>query len=190
MESGTPGLKATDSGWMNRALAKPAGQAFAGARRGAGAGAAAHLARQRSRPWRCRASPASRCATPQAAAASSSRCTRRRKDPVLQAAPAARRSKPWRCCKAIQKQPYTPAAGADYPRGRFGESLQQIAQLIKADVGMEMAFADIGGWDHHVNEVGQRASEGQLANLLRELRPGAGRLLDGHGRPHGATWRW
>ena len=37
--------------------------------------------------------------------------------------------------QSIQKQPYTPAAGADYPRGRFGDSLQQIAQLIKADVG-------------------------------------------------------
>jgi uncharacterized protein (DUF1501 family) len=70
--------------------------------------------------------------------------------------------------QAIQKQPYTPTAGAEYPRGRFGDSLRQIAQLIKAEVGVEMAFADIGGWDHHVNEIGQRASEGQLANLLRE----------------------
>jgi uncharacterized protein (DUF1501 family) len=71
--------------------------------------------------------------------------------------------------QSIQKQAYVPAAGADYPRGRFGDSLRQIAQLIKADVGMEMAFADIGGWDHHVNEMGQRASEGQLPNLLREF---------------------
>jgi len=70
--------------------------------------------------------------------------------------------------QAIQRQPYTPADGANYPRGRFGDSMRQIAQLIKADVGMEMAFADIGGWDHHVNELGQRASEGQLAVLLRE----------------------
>jgi uncharacterized protein (DUF1501 family) len=70
--------------------------------------------------------------------------------------------------QAIQRQPYTPAAGADYPRGRFGQSLQQIAQLIKSDVGVEMAFADIGGWDHHVNELGPRPSEGVLANLLRE----------------------
>ena len=46
--------------------------------------------------------------------------------------------------------------------------MQQIAQLIKSDVGLEMAFADIGGWDHHVNELGPRASEGALANLLRE----------------------
>ena len=57
--------------------------------------------------------------------------------------------------QSIQKQPYTPAAGAAYPRGRFGDSLRQIAQLIKADVGVEMAFADIGGWDHHVNEMGR-----------------------------------
>ena len=59
-------------------------------------------------------------------------------------------------------------AGADYPRGRFGQSLQQVAQLIKGDVGVEMAFADIGGWDHHVNELGARPSEGALPNLLRE----------------------
>jgi uncharacterized protein (DUF1501 family) len=71
--------------------------------------------------------------------------------------------------QSIRKQPYTPAGGAQYPRGRFGDSLRQIAQLIKADAGVEMAFADIGGWDHHVNELGQRASEGQLANLLREF---------------------
>ena len=69
--------------------------------------------------------------------------------------------------QSVQKQPYAPAA--EYPRGRLGDSLKQIAQLIKADVGMEMAFADVGGWDHHVNELGQRASEGQLANLLRDF---------------------
>ncbi len=57
--------------------------------------------------------------------------------------------------QAIQKQPYTPAGGAKYPSGRFGQSLQQIARLIKAEVGLEVAFADIGGWDTHVNEAGQ-----------------------------------
>jgi hypothetical protein len=69
--------------------------------------------------------------------------------------------------QSIQKQPYTPAPARIIPRGRLGDSLKQIAQLIKADVGMEMAFADIGNWDHHVNEVGQRAFRGQLADLLR-----------------------
>jgi uncharacterized protein (DUF1501 family) len=62
----------------------------------------------------------------------------------------------------VQKQTYRPAEGAEYPGGRFGQSLRQIAQLIKSDVGLEMAFADIGGWDHHVNEAPQ------LGNLLRD----------------------
>ena len=71
--------------------------------------------------------------------------------------------------QSIQKQRYEPAAGANYPKGRFGDCLRQIAQLIKADVGLEMAFADVGGWDHHVNEVGARASEGQLAARLTDF---------------------
>jgi hypothetical protein len=81
-------------------------------------------------------------------------------------------------------QPDQHGAGADYPRGRFGQSLRQIAQLIKSDVGVEMAFADIGGGDHHVNELGPRPSEGVLANLLREYGQALKRLLEGHGRPH------
>jgi uncharacterized protein (DUF1501 family) len=70
------------------------------------------------------------------------------------------------------RRPYTPAAGACYPRGRFGESLRRIAQSIKSDVGVEMAWADIGGWDHHVNQAGRRPSEGALADLLREYGQG------------------
>ena len=68
--------------------------------------------------------------------------------------------------EASQKQPYAPANGAKYPNGRLGSSLQQIARLIKADVGMEVAFTDVGGWDTHVNEVGATPVQGQLANLL------------------------
>jgi uncharacterized protein (DUF1501 family) len=56
--------------------------------------------------------------------------------------------------------------GAAYPRGRLGESLQQIAQLIKAGLGLEIAFADMGGWDTHVN---QGNDQGQLALRLTEL---------------------
>jgi uncharacterized protein (DUF1501 family) len=59
-----------------------------------------------------------------------------------------------------------PANGAEYPRGRFGESLRQIAQLVRADVGLRIAFADVEGWDTH---VAQGAEQGQLANRLREL---------------------
>ena len=68
--------------------------------------------------------------------------------------------------KAADPGKYTPAPGANYPRGRFGDSLRQLAQLIKANLGVQAAFADIGGWDHHVNEG---ATEGQLANVLTDF---------------------
>jgi uncharacterized protein (DUF1501 family) len=61
---------------------------------------------------------------------------------------------------------YTAAPGANYPKGRFGDSLRQLAQLIKANLGVQVAFADIGGWDNHVNEG---ATEGQLANVLSDF---------------------
>jgi uncharacterized protein (DUF1501 family) len=68
--------------------------------------------------------------------------------------------------RAANPKQYAPAGGADYPRTQFGQRLMQIAQLIKADVGLEIAFADIGGWDTHVN---QGAANGQLANRLDEF---------------------
>ncbi|MGA8596408.1 MAG: DUF1501 domain-containing protein [Bryobacteraceae bacterium] len=71
--------------------------------------------------------------------------------------------------QSIQKTPYVPANGAQYPNGKLGQSLQQIARLIKSNVGLEVAFTDVGGWDTHVQEMGQRASVGQLPNLLREF---------------------
>ena len=60
----------------------------------------------------------------------------------------------------------TPANGADYPRGRFGEALRQIAQLVRGEVGLQIAFAEVEGWDTH---VGQGAEQGQLSNRLREF---------------------
>ncbi len=68
--------------------------------------------------------------------------------------------------KSADPSKYKPAAGADYPRGRFGDSLRQLAQLIKANVGVQVAFADIGGWDHHVNEG---STQGQIANVLNDF---------------------
>ncbi len=68
--------------------------------------------------------------------------------------------------QSIQKQTYVPANGANYGNGAFGKSLQQIAQLIKSNVGVEVAFADIGGWDTHVNETAGQPTNGQLANNL------------------------
>ncbi len=70
---------------------------------------------------------------------------------------------------------YRPAAGVQYPPGNFGRSLQQIAQLIKAGVGVEVAFADIGGWDTHQAQGGM---QGQLANRFSELGRGIRALYD------------
>jgi uncharacterized protein (DUF1501 family) len=70
---------------------------------------------------------------------------------------------------------YRPAAGVEYPAGDFGRSLRQVAQLIKAGVGVEIAFVDIGGWDTHNNQGGE---QGQLANRFRELSRGVRALYD------------
>ncbi|HXV81480.1 MAG TPA: DUF1501 domain-containing protein [Candidatus Binatia bacterium] len=59
-----------------------------------------------------------------------------------------------------------PPSTASYPAGRFPVGLKQIARLIKADVGLEIAFTEIEGWDTHVAEGG---ATGQLANRLKEL---------------------
>ncbi|MGC2331758.1 MAG: DUF1501 domain-containing protein [Candidatus Acidiferrales bacterium] len=71
--------------------------------------------------------------------------------------------------KKINPDAYQPENGAQYPTSRFGKSLMEIAELFKADVGLEVAFLDSGGWDHHVNEGGV---QGQLSNLLRDLGQG------------------
>ncbi|HXX71044.1 MAG TPA: DUF1501 domain-containing protein [Candidatus Acidoferrum sp.] len=71
--------------------------------------------------------------------------------------------------KKIHPESYQPENGADYPTSRFGKSLMEIAELFKADIGLEVAFLDSGGWDHHVNEGG---TQGQLSNLLRDLGQG------------------
>ena len=68
--------------------------------------------------------------------------------------------------KAANPQKYAPQNGAEYPRSQFGQRLLQIAQLVKADVGLEIAFADVGGWDTHVN---QGAATGQLAQRLDDF---------------------
>ncbi|HEU4453243.1 MAG TPA: DUF1501 domain-containing protein [Longimicrobium sp.] len=74
---------------------------------------------------------------------------------------------------------YQPAAGVRYPAGDFGRSLRQIAQLVKADVGVEIAFADLGGWDTHVAQGGE---QGQLARRLGEMAEGIRALHDDLGR--------
>jgi uncharacterized protein (DUF1501 family) len=77
--------------------------------------------------------------------------------------------------RGIEPTRYRPAAGVEYPPGNFGRSLQQVAQLIKADVGVEIAFADIGGWDTHQAQGG---TDGQLSRRFAELARGIRALYD------------
>jgi uncharacterized protein (DUF1501 family) len=165
MESGTPGIKATDDGWMNRALPKEPGKVSPV--RAIALGSVLPRSMQGSKPAIALQSlDAFQVRNPQAAR-EFRQLYLQSADPVLQAT-GRETFEAVAMLQSVQKQSYQPAGGAEYPRGRFGDSLRQVAQLIKSDVGVEMAFADIGGWDHHVNELGQRASEGQLATLLRE----------------------
>jgi uncharacterized protein (DUF1501 family) len=80
-----------------------------------------------------------------------------------------------RILKSINPTQYAPEAGVRYPNGNFGRSMQQIAQLIKSGVGVEIAFADLGGWDTHQNEGGVT---GQLATRLTEFAGGIRALYD------------
>ncbi|HUL74845.1 MAG TPA: DUF1501 domain-containing protein [Vicinamibacterales bacterium] len=64
---------------------------------------------------------------------------------------------------------YAPANGADYPRSGFGDAMRQIAQLVKSDLGLEVAFTELSGWDTHVQ---QGNSTGQLANRLDDFAKG------------------
>ena len=68
--------------------------------------------------------------------------------------------------RKIDTSKLPPENGADYPKNPIGQRLQQIGVMIKANIGVEVMFLDCGGWDNHVNEGG---AQGQLANLLRDL---------------------
>jgi uncharacterized protein (DUF1501 family) len=81
--------------------------------------------------------------------------------------------------KKVNPSQYQPENGAQYPRGTFGNSLLQVAQLIKAGVGLEIAFTDIGGWDTHVNEGSAR---GQLSLRLTEFSAGINALVQDLGQ--------
>ncbi len=68
--------------------------------------------------------------------------------------------------KKIDMSKYPSENGADYPKSPLGQRLQQVAVMLKAKIGTEVVFVDCGGWDNHVNEGGV---QGQLSNLLKDL---------------------
>ncbi len=188
MESGTPGVKATTSGWLNRVLRARCPDCEQGARLApAASGAPAWLGAGQS-PLRAVAidaqMPLSLRGPAPAVAIANLAAFRVGYGPA--AAPAAQAFQAMyesssdallepagrdtfaalRIVRQLDPKKYRPASGAHYPRQGLGASLRQIAQLIKADVGVEVAYADVGGWDNHVAEGG---AEGQLAARLREF---------------------
>ena len=168
MESGTPGLKSTPDGWLNRALgALPASKsAFRAVSLGpslprALSGSEAAVAVNNVADFRV--GGRSQNAAP--ATNSFEAMYEQSVDTVLHGT-GKDTFEAVKMLKSADPAHYKPAPGADYPRGRFGDSLKQLAQLIKANLGVQVAFADIGGWDHHVNEGG---AQGQIANIAGEF---------------------
>ena len=166
MESGTPGVKSTDDGWMNRHLrchpdprATPfRAVALTPTLPRSLAGPAAAVAMENIRNFDLR-SPAK----------SGEGFEQMYEDLMAKDVLHGTGRETFEAIAFLKKarpEQYSPAAGAVYPRGRYGDSLKQIAQLLKADVGLEVAFTEIGGWDHHAAEGGV---QGQLAGRLREF---------------------
>jgi uncharacterized protein (DUF1501 family) len=170
MESGTPGLKATDDGWLNRSLHSLPIESNQSVFRAIALGAS--LPR-----ILCGREPAVAISSindfgvggrsPDAAPLANTfeAMYANSVDSVLHGT-GQETFEAVRMLKSADPAKYKPAPGANYPRGRFGDSLKQLAQLMKANLGVQVAFADIGGWDHHVNEGN---TQGQLANVLREF---------------------
>jgi uncharacterized protein (DUF1501 family) len=169
MESGTPGVKSTDDGWMNRSLhemPENGNSAFRAIAMGPSlprilSGNEPVVALNNINDFTI----GGRGPKPSPAASAFEAMYNNSSDSVLHTT-GEQTFDAVKMLKAADPAKYKPAPGANYPQGRFGDSLRQLAQLIKADLGVQVAFADIGGWDHHVNEG---ATEGQIANVLRDF---------------------
>jgi uncharacterized protein (DUF1501 family) len=170
MESGTPGIKATEDGWLNRSLrslpASPDSSAFRAIALGpslprilSGREPAAAVNNINEFAVGGRNPNAAPIANTFEAMYEQS------VDSVLHGT-GRETFEAAKMLKAADPSKYSPLDGANYPKGRFGDSLKQLAQLIKANLGVQVAFADIGGWDHHVNEG---STQGQIANVLHEF---------------------
>jgi uncharacterized protein (DUF1501 family) len=168
MESGTPGVKSTSDGWLNRYLQSrndPHASSFR----------AVAITRQMPRSLMGRAPSIStanlsefsiRAGKASANVQSGFEALYAQQNKDVVAATGRESLEAVSYLKKVNPAQYKPENGAVYPATPFGNSLRQIAQLIKSNVGLEVAFTDIGGWDTHANEGGSR---GQLANLLTQF---------------------
>jgi uncharacterized protein (DUF1501 family) len=177
MEAGTPGVKSTTDGWLNRYLqAKPDPKAtpFRAVAMGANLprtmqGKAGTIAMNSINDFAIRAGGGEMGQAVQGGfeamyAQTVNDALRGTGKETFEAV---------RMLKQVNPGQYKPAPDVVYPRGQFGDRLRQVAQLVKSDIGLEVAFTDVGGWDTHAN---QGAGQGQLANRLTEFANGISAL--------------
>ncbi len=162
MESGTPGAKTTEDGWLNRALRA----------RGEAEGAVNAVAIAPRLPLTLRG------AYPALALQSADQLKQGADmadsfealydDAVDAMLTGAVRDlgEARKTLASLAKEERDAAQDLSYPKGRAGRDLHELARIIKADVGLKVGFAEMGGWDHHLNEG---AAEGLLAQRLQEL---------------------
>ena len=170
METGTPGLKATEDGWLNRSLHNLPVEGQASPFRAVALGPSLPRILGGMEPAVAMNnindfSVGGRNPKPSPAATAFEAMYDHSSDSILHGT-GEETFDAVRMLQSANPGKYTPAPCAEYPKGRFGDSLRQLSQLIKANLGVQVAFADTGGWDHHVNEG---AAEGQLANVLRDF---------------------
>src|SRR5216683_2431463 len=173
MESGTPGVKSTDDGWLNRtvsAVPEQDASPFRAVAMGPNLpltlrGAAPAIALADVKQFRVMSQSTAVQGSFEALYAQTvDKVLRGTGTETFEAIDMLRKADPSR---------FQPENGADYPKSRVGQTLQQVAQLLKADIGMEVGFVDTGGWDNHVNEGG---AQGQMSNLLRDMGQGLAAL--------------
>jgi uncharacterized protein (DUF1501 family) len=176
MESATPGVKSTTDGWLNRCL-QSNGAAEASPFRGVAMGPtlprvmqgkASAIAMNNINDFTIRAGGEAGQAVQGGFEAMYAQTV----NDALRGA-GKETFEAMKLLKRVNPTQYKPSPDAVYPRGAFGDRLRQVAQLIKSDIGLEIAFTDIGGWDTHAN---QGSSQGQLALRLTELAQGLSAL--------------
>jgi uncharacterized protein (DUF1501 family) len=177
MESGTPGVKSTQDGWLNRALQaedmrhRCAGTceqhtAFRALALGADvprtlAGKIPAIALNNVNGF----TVAGRGPTPSPAASAFEAMYADSGDRILHSA-GDETFDAVKMLRAANPAQYMPGPGVSYPNSEFGNNMKQIAQLLKANLGVEVAFTDVNGWDTHQN---QGSVNGQLANRLGDF---------------------
>jgi uncharacterized protein (DUF1501 family) len=173
MESGTPGVKATEDGWLNRVVqitpeenASPFRAVAMGPNLprmlhgSASAIALPDLKQFKVMPQTAGMGPAVEGGFEAMYAQTVDHALRGTGTETFEAIDMLRK---------VDPSKYAPENGVQYPTSRLGQNLQQIGQLLKANIGVEVLFVDCGGWDNHVNEGGV---QGQLSNLLKDLGQG------------------